>query len=222
MFTDSSDEFVIVIPPCFDPNAPLTAAGQTQQNAVEGRTNDTNNTICGEDSIGGLPDWEVLSSPDGPPQPVPQITPNPDNTSPRVSPNATPKQVRRDASNFKFHRKTLGEATLKEPLTIATGLVNTFTNFVKDIHVHNRPQDCPAGDIRLEPVDNNQNVFGQNDLNSPFEGGSDEDFQVCMYVRICCHVCYSTCVYICLHHCMFSRCYIHPSCLSIGCLYRFG
>ena len=205
MFTDSSDEFVIVIPPCFDPNAPLTAAGQTQQNDVEGRTNERNNTICEEDSIGGLPDWEVLSSPDGPPQPDPQLAPNPDNTSPRVSPNATPKQVRRDASNFKFHRKTLGEATLKEPLTIATGLVNTFTNFVKDIHVHSRPQDCPAGDMRLEPVDNNQNVFGQNDLNSPFEGGSDEDFQVYMYVCICCHVCYSTCMYICLRHCMFSR-----------------
>ena len=198
MFTDSSDEFVIVIPPCFDPNAPLTAAGQTQQNAVEDKTNDRNNTICGEDSIGGLPDWEVLSSPDGPPQPIPQLGPNPDNTSPRVSPNATPKQARRVANNFKFHRKTLGEATIKEPLTIATGLVNTFTNFVKDIHVHHCPQDSPAGDIRLEPVDNNQNICGQNDLNTPFEGGSDEDFQVrmfvCMYILICCCVCYSTCL----------------------------
>ena len=94
---------------------------------------------------------EVLSSPDGPPQPIP-------------------------ASNFKFHRMTLGEATIKEPLTIATGLVNTFTNFVKDIHAHHRPQDSPAGDIGLEPVDNNQNICGQNDLNTPFEGGSDEDF----------------------------------------------
>ena len=149
-------------------------------------------------ALGGLPDWEVLSLPDGPPQPIPQLRPNPDNTSPRVSPNATPKQARRVASNFKFDRKTLGEATIKEPLTIATGLVNTFTNFVKDIHVHHRPQDSPAGDIRLEPVDNNQNICGQNDLNTPFEGGSDEDFQVrmfvCMYIRICCCVCYSTCL----------------------------
>ena len=181
LFTDSSDEFVIVIPPCFDLNAPLTAAGQTQQNTVEDRTNDRNNTICG-DSIGGLPDWEVLSSPDGPPQPIPQLGPNPDNTSPCILPNAIPKQARRDACNFKFHRKTLGEATIKEPLTIATGLVDTFTNFVKDIHVHHGPQDSPAGDIRLEPVDNNQNICGQNDLNTPFEGWSDEDFQVRMYV----------------------------------------
>ena len=196
LFTDSSDEFVIVIPPCFDPNAPLTAAGQTQQNAVEDRTNDRNNTICGEDSIGGLPDWEVLSSPDGPPQPIPQLGPNPDNTSPRVSPNATPKQARRDTSNFRFHRMTLGEATIKEPLTIATGLVNTFTNFVKDIHVHHRPQDSPAGDIRIEPVDNNQNICGQIDLNTPFKGGSDKDFQVRMYVcmYIFAAVCYSTCL----------------------------
>ena len=191
MFTDSSDEFVIVIPPCFDPNAPLTAARQTQQNAVEDRTNDRNNTICGEDSIGGLPDWEVLSSPDGPPQPIPQLGPNPDNTSPRISPNATPKQARRDASNFRFHRMTLGEATIKEPLTIATGLVNTFTNFVKDIHVH-------------------QNICGQNDLNTPFEGGSDEDFQVRMFV--CMYIfaagCVTALVCVCLPHCMFSRCYI--------------
>ena len=223
LFTNSNDEFVIVIPPCFDPNAPLTAAGQTQQNAVEDRTNDRNNTICGEDSIWGLPDWEVLSLPDGPPQPIPQLGPNPDNTSPRVSPNATPKQARRDACNFKFHRKTFGEATIKEPLTIATGLVNTFTNFVKDIHVHHRPQDSPAGDIRLEPVDNNQNICGQNDLNTPFEGGSDEDFQVrmfvCMYIFAA--VCVTALICVCLPHCMFSRCYIHPSCLSVGCLYRF-
>ena len=87
-------------------------------------------------ALGGLPDWEVLSSPDGPPQPIPQLGPNPDNISPRVSPNTTPKQARRDANNFKFHRMTLGEATIEEPLTIATGLVNTFTNLVKDIHVH--------------------------------------------------------------------------------------
>ena len=133
---------------------------------------------------------------DHPMQPIPQLGPNPDNTSPHISPNATPKQARRDASNFKFHRMTLGEATIKEPLTIATGLVNTFTNFVKDIHVHHRPQDSPAGDIRLEPVDNNQNICGQIDLNTPLEGGSDEDFQVrmfvCMYIFAA--VCYSTCL----------------------------
>ena len=214
LFTDSSDEFVIVIPPCFDPNAPLTAAGQTQQNTVEDRTNDRNNTICGEDSIGGLPDWEVLSSPDGPPQPIPQLGPNSDNTSPRVSPNATLKQTRGDACNFKFHRMTLGEDTIKEPLTIATGLVNTFTNFVKDIHVHHRPQDSPAGDIRLEPVDNNQNICGQNDLNTPFEGGSDEDFQVCMYVRTYLLLCVlqhlSVCV--CLTVCSPDVIFIHLVC----------
>ena len=217
LFTDSSDEFVIVIPPCFDPNAPLTAAGQTQQNTVEDRTNDRNNTICGEDSIGGLPDWEVLSSPDGPPQPIPQLGPNPDNTSPRISPNATPKQARRDASNFKFHRMTLGEATIKEPLTIATGLVNTFTNFVKDIHVHHRPQDSPAGDIGFEPVDNNQNICGQNDLNTPFEGGSNEDFQVCMFVcmYIFAAVCVAAlvCVCVCLTVCSPDVIFIHLVCL---------
>ena len=110
------------------------------------------------------------------------------------------------------------------PLTIATCLVNTFTNFVKDIHVHHRPQDSPAGDIRLEPVDNNQNICGQNDLNTPSEGGSHKDFQVrmfvCMYIFAA--VCVTTLVCVCLPHCMFSRCYIHPSCLSVGCLYRFG
>ena len=210
LFTDSSDEFVIVIPPCFDPNAPLTAAGQTRQNAVEDRTNDRNNTICGEDSIG-----EVLSLLDGPPQPIPQLGPNPDNTSPRVSPNATPKQARRDACNFKFHRKNLGETTIKEPLTIATGLVNMFTNVVKDIHVHHRPQDSPAGDIRLEPVDNNQNICGQNDLNTPFEGGSDEDFQVrmfvCMYIFAAVCVTALVCV-VCLTVCSPDVIFIHLVC----------
>ena len=140
-------------------------------------------TICGEDCIGGLPDWEVLSSPDGPPQPIPQLGPNPDNT-------------------------------IKEPLTIATGLVNSFTNFVKDIHVHHRPQDSPAGDIRLEPVDNNQNICGQNDLNTPFEGGSDEDFQVCMYVCTYLLLCVlqhlSVCV--CLTVCSPDVIFIHLVC----------
>ena len=63
-----------------------------------------------------------------------------------------------------------------------------------------------------------------NDLNTPFEGGSDEDFQVRMFV--CMHifaaVCVTALVCVRLPHCMFSRCYIHPSCLSVGCLYRFG
>ena len=167
----------------------------------------------------------MLSSPDGPPQPIPQLGPNPDNTSPRVSSNATPKQARRDASNFKFHRKTLGEATIKEPLTIATGLVNTFTNFVKDIHVHHRPQNSPAGDIRLEPVDNNQNICGQNDLNIPFEGGSDEDFQVrmyvCMYIFAAVCVTALVCVCVCLTVCSPDVIFIHLV-LSVGCLYRFG
>ena len=219
MFTDSSDEFVIVIPPCFDPNAPLTAAGQTQQNAVEDRTNERKNTICGEDSIGGLPDWEVLSSPDGPPQPIPQLGPNPDNTSPRVSPNATPKQARRDASNFKFHRKTLGEATIKEPLTIATGLVNTFTNcnFVKDIHVHHRPQDSPVGTLGLNPLITTR-IFVDRMTSTPLS--KVDQMRTFRYVRmfVCMHIFAAVCVIalvcVCLPHCMFSRCYIHPSFLG--------
>ena len=113
-----------------------------------------------------------------------------------------------------FHRALIRMATIKEPLTIATGLVNTFTNFVKDIHVHHRPQDSPAGDIRLVPVDNNQNIYGQNDLNTPFEGGSDEDFQVCMYVRTYLLLCVlqhlSVCV--CLTVCSPDVIFIHLVC----------
>ena len=215
LFTDSSDEFVIVIPPCFDPNAPLTAAGQTQQNAVEDRTNDRNNTICGEDSIGGLPDWEVLSSPDGPPQPIPQLGPNPDNTSPRVSPNATPKQARRDASNFKFHRKTLGEVTIKEPLAIATGLVNTFTNFVKDIHVHHCPQDSKLGTLGLNPLITTR-IFVDRMTSTPLSKVDQmRTFRyvclyVCTYLLLCVLQHLSVCV--CLTVCSPDVIFIHLVC----------
>ena len=41
--------------------------------------------FCGEDNIGGLLDWEVLSSPDGPPQPISQLGSNPDNTGNTVA-----------------------------------------------------------------------------------------------------------------------------------------
>jgi hypothetical protein len=164
---DSSDEFVIVIPPCFDPNKPLSESALTQQVAACGN-DDVNSEM--ESVPGVYPDWTVLPSPD-PPSHQLLVESTQDPVSPQLTPQASPRQQTR-REPFRLHSRTITDATIKEPLTIATGLVNSFTNFVKDIHITRQPEE-----LRLEPLVEDQTQQEQNNLSCEVHVDSEEDFE---------------------------------------------
>ena len=169
---DSSDDFVIIIPPCFDPHAPLAGA-ETQQREADNQE--------------GLapPGWEILPSPTGPQ--VQLDTPITNEESPvRVSPSSSPKAVRRVTLNS--NRRTLRDANLREPLSVATGLVNSVANFVKDVHFSPAQNTrCAAADLALEELQPGE----ENDLSG--EQTEEED----LLVRACICVCMCACVCVC-------------------------
>lgn len=177
---DSSDDFVIIIPPCFDPHAPL-AALEMQQGGADI-----------EDSLVPL-EWEILPSPTGPQVQMDTPISNEDtpitneDTPTRVSPSASPKATRGGALNNS--RRTLRDANLLEPLSVATGLVNSVANFVKDMHF-GRLQNgqFAVADLALEELQPTE----ENDLSRKQANEDDEeveDLQVCVRVCVCVHPC---------------------------------
>ena len=132
---DSSDDFVVIIPPCFDPHAPL--AGLETQHREAGS----------QEGLVPL-EWEILPSPTGP---LVQVDTPITNEEPpkRVSPSSSPKANKGVAPNS--GRRTLRDATLREPLSVATGLVNSVANFVKDVHF-SRAQNSQSADLVLQEM----------------------------------------------------------------------
>ena len=132
---DSSDDFVVIIPPCFDPHAPLAGLDTRHREA---------------DSQEGLAPlgWEILPSPTGP---LVQLETPITNEEPpkRVSPSSSPKANKGVTPNC--GRRTLRDATLREPLSVATGLVNSVANFVKDVHF-TRAQNSQSADLALQEM----------------------------------------------------------------------
>ena len=115
MFLDAG--FIVIdIPKCFDPNVPLRELGDHAT----------------------PPGWEVLPSVN-----TEENTP----TSPpsdRQSTNSPPRAHSDEDGDmpqpFRLDRPTLRDARFREPLTLATGMFNTMTNFVKD-NIHFKKQN---------------------------------------------------------------------------------
>ena len=160
---DSSDDFVVIIPPCFDPHAPLSAL-------------EAQHSEAGNQEGLAPPDWEVLPSPTGPQAQVDTPTTN-EEPPVRISPSSSPRANRGVALNC--GRRTLREATLREPLSVATGLVNSVANFVKEVHF-SRAQNSQSADLTLQDLQSME----ENDLSGEQTEDDDlEDLLVCACVR---------------------------------------
>ena len=147
--SDSEDDFVVVIPDCFNLNVPLPTQHMTQScedleitpnthSTPPTTSNDVMTKSC--DSIPApAPSAPVFISFQPSPVPVPHTQPEnqtpPEPTNEPKTTGASPRSGRRSFVPERVTLREVKDARLRNPLTVATGLLNTVSDLVEGLNL---------------------------------------------------------------------------------------
>ena len=190
----SDDEFVVVIPDCFNLELPLSAHSPRPSHDLMTRSCEDEYMIGSHDQSHDStvpPPSEPVTNPTtlSPPQDsVPRPKPNPQ-TPPTSEPKATssagtsPQTGRRSFVPERVTLRDVKDARLTNPLTVASGLVNTVTHLVEGLTIKgkkkatNSVEKDDGGEAKKEGAEVNKGGRQQQE-----EQEEEEAFVVSLFV----------------------------------------
>ena len=143
--SDSEDDFVVVIPDCFNLDIPLTS-----HSAPHSMTHSRHDFVLTGTSPDPAPTTAAAAGDVMPP--VPHVDPGQQTPPTAAVPNkpkttgASPQTERRQFVPSRVTLRGVKDARLRNPLTMATGLVNTVTDLVEGLTLAGKKREGRKGE----------------------------------------------------------------------------
>ena len=192
--SDSEDDFVVVIPDCFNLDVPLSTSCPSLTRSCDQMDDVTRSHEPMDDIMSQSHDDTVVpqltpsdpveipaSSPsqsqqDSSPCPKPRPQTPPTSAEPKVTPTASPRMGRRPFVPERVTLRGVKDARLTNPLTVATGLVNTVADLVEGLTLPNKKRNNTEKDGSGEEI-RGEAVADVKEVPVPREGGRKQEHQ---------------------------------------------